>query len=348
MNGFTRKKVMSLTLGERLQQIRAERRMSLNEVSRGTRIQSKYLQYLESGEYDKLPAQVYVKGFLRSYATFVGVNECPLIKAYERERGIQNNIRRERDPDCEKEKRKRFSISTFAVTPRVIVFTGITILIMGGFFYLYREVSSFISTPVLLISSPLSDEIIEGNQVYIIGKSEKDGRVFVNEQPVVVNDEGEFKESVGLQEGLNLITIRAINRFDKETVKTLSIHSPTKDDSKPFDTQGGDAQVGMNNDFQPATKIDLEIGAKDNPVWVSIEADGKLVFSGVIQPSSWHKFTAQSEVVVSSGRGNETLVKVNGQNEELLGPEAAAVKDVIFNLDVINNNQVQSDPAVEQ
>ena len=331
---------MSLTLGERLGQIRAERRMSLGEVSRGTRIQAKYLQYLENGEYDKLPAQVYVKGFLRSYANFMGINENPLIKSYERERGIQNNIKRERENNGSEKDGKPFSISTFAITPKIITLAVIIILVSGAFFYLYKELDSFISTPRLIVSSPLDNETVEGSQIYIAGKSEKDGRVFINEQPVVVNDEGEFKEGIGLQNGLNIVTIRAVNRFDKETIKTLSIYSNYDNpDIIIQDERGENSKQEANGEVKIYDKIDLEVGSKDESVWVSIESDGKLVFTGVLQPGSWHKITANKEAVVSSGKGSETLIKINGQDKGALSQDASPIKDVVFNLDVVNNEQ---------
>ncbi|MCK9378586.1 MAG: DUF4115 domain-containing protein [Candidatus Moranbacteria bacterium] len=340
---------MSLTLGERLGQIRAERRMSLHEVSRGTRIQIKYLQYLENGEYDKLPARVYVKGFLRSYANFMGISENPLIRSYERERGIQNNIKRERESGGIEKDRKPFSISTFAITPKIITLVAVIVLIAGAFFYLYKELDNFISTPRLVVSSPLENETIEGGQIYIVGKSEKDGRVFINEQPIVVNDEGEFRESISLQNGLNIVTIRAVNRFNKETIKTLSIYSNYENaDLFSQDESNGNFGQSMEEGVKVPEKIDLEVGSKDESVWVSIEADGKLVFSGVLQPGAWHKITANTEAIVSSGKGNETLIRINGQDNGTLSQEASPIKDVVFNLDSIINNNQEKELNLEQ
>lgn len=340
MNGFTRKKVMSLTLGEKLQQIRAERRMSLGEVSRGARIQSKYLQYLENGEYEKLPAQVYVKGFLRSYAGFMGVSEAPLIKAYERERGIAYNIKKERNNENNEERRKPFSIHTFAITPKIITLVIIVFAILAISFYLYKELDNFVSTPRLIVNSPLDGEVVEGSQIYITGKSEKDGRVYVNDQSMVVDDEGEFRESIGLQEGLNIITIKALNRFNKETVKTLSVYSRDMNSNlRDQASENGESDQEKNEsaEIENPESIELEVGSSSESVWVSIEADGKLVFSGVLQIGSWHKIIAQNEAVVSSGKGNETLIKINGQDFGMLSAKTGPVKDIVFNLDSIKN-----------
>ena len=72
---FTTKKIESLTLGERLKKMRNDRRLGTNDVAKMIKVQVKYLQYLEDGEYAKLPADVYVKGFLRSLSIFFGVSE---------------------------------------------------------------------------------------------------------------------------------------------------------------------------------------------------------------------------------------------------------------------------------
>jgi len=97
-SGFTKKRVGTLTLGEKLRKLRSDRRMSLNEVSRVTKIQIVYLERLEEGMYDKLPADVYVKGFLRSYAEFLGVDEEILVKLYEKEKGIKKNLEKRKNP----------------------------------------------------------------------------------------------------------------------------------------------------------------------------------------------------------------------------------------------------------
>ncbi|MDX6368901.1 MAG: cytoskeleton protein RodZ [Gaiellaceae bacterium] len=44
------------------------------ELEQGTKIRGKYLRALEDEQFDVLPAQTYVKGFLRSYAEYLGLD----------------------------------------------------------------------------------------------------------------------------------------------------------------------------------------------------------------------------------------------------------------------------------
>jgi len=73
--------------GERLQREREMREVSLNELTVGTRISSRYLEALENEEWDKLPGGVFNRGFVRSIARYLGLNEESLLAEYDLARG---------------------------------------------------------------------------------------------------------------------------------------------------------------------------------------------------------------------------------------------------------------------
>ncbi len=60
--------------GDLLRRTREEKGLSLDQVVQATRIRKEFLQALEEEDLDRLPAAVYVKGFLRNYATFLGLD----------------------------------------------------------------------------------------------------------------------------------------------------------------------------------------------------------------------------------------------------------------------------------
>jgi cytoskeleton protein RodZ len=62
------------SLGEMLRQARLDRGASLADVEQETHIRRKYLEALEAEDYAALPAQVYTRGFIRTYARFVGLD----------------------------------------------------------------------------------------------------------------------------------------------------------------------------------------------------------------------------------------------------------------------------------
>ena len=73
---------MSLTLGEKLRQAREERGISISEVAEQTRISKQYLECIENNDYKILPGGIFNKGFLKSFAKYVGVDEQEALRDY--------------------------------------------------------------------------------------------------------------------------------------------------------------------------------------------------------------------------------------------------------------------------
>ena len=70
------------TIGEALRSAREAQGKSLDEAALATRIRSSYLQALEDEQFGELGGSVYAKGFLRSYAGYLGIDPAPLLEAY--------------------------------------------------------------------------------------------------------------------------------------------------------------------------------------------------------------------------------------------------------------------------
>lgn len=73
---------MSLTLGEKLRQAREERGISIAEVAEQTRISPHYLEFIENDDYRTLPGGIFNKGFVKSYAKYVGIDEQEALQDY--------------------------------------------------------------------------------------------------------------------------------------------------------------------------------------------------------------------------------------------------------------------------
>src|SRR5687767_13247595 len=69
----------SSPLGETLRRARSARNITLEDAERVTRIPRKYLEALELENFGILPAPVYARGFLRSYAGYHGIDPNDLL-----------------------------------------------------------------------------------------------------------------------------------------------------------------------------------------------------------------------------------------------------------------------------
>jgi hypothetical protein len=74
-------------IGRALRAARQRRGKSLEEASRDTRVRLDYLDALERERFDALGSEVYVRGFLRSYARYLGLKHDKVIAVYERAHG---------------------------------------------------------------------------------------------------------------------------------------------------------------------------------------------------------------------------------------------------------------------
>jgi cytoskeleton protein RodZ len=70
------------SIGEALRSAREAQGKSVEDAAAATRIRPSYLKALEREQFEQLGGNVYAKGFLRSYARFLGVDPAPLLDAY--------------------------------------------------------------------------------------------------------------------------------------------------------------------------------------------------------------------------------------------------------------------------
>lgn len=122
-----------MTPGAVLAARRGERGLTIRSASAATRIRPEYLSALEAGELELLPGPVYVKGYLRAYARYLGIDPEPLVEMLHV--GVEDPRRRlgigpQRTPG-------RFVVTTPAVIASAVV------LLAGAFAgYAWRQLQA--------------------------------------------------------------------------------------------------------------------------------------------------------------------------------------------------------------
>src|ERR671923_2648230 len=61
-------------IGNSLREARVRQALDFPEIEHATKIRGKYLRALEDENFEQLPGQTYVKGFLRTYADYLGLD----------------------------------------------------------------------------------------------------------------------------------------------------------------------------------------------------------------------------------------------------------------------------------
>jgi len=97
------------TIGERLEEGRKKKGISIREAAEATKIRGDYLQKLESNQFDVGLTDIYVRGFLRNYATFLRLPVDRLISDFE---NLGHGEARPRQPSREVYGRMELSVAS--------------------------------------------------------------------------------------------------------------------------------------------------------------------------------------------------------------------------------------------
>ncbi len=91
--------------GEYLKREREQREVPLSRIAESTRVPQKFLEALEADDFDTLPHPTFVKGYIKSYCKFLGLDETDAVLRYEL--FLRENSGRTEDEDAAAEARKK-------------------------------------------------------------------------------------------------------------------------------------------------------------------------------------------------------------------------------------------------
>lgn len=209
---FRKKKILTQeTLGEKLKKVRLGKNWELNKAAEETRIQMRYLSALETANYNDIPGEIYIKNFIRSYSARLGIDPELSLKLYEKEKHI---IEHKKFNSCLNEM-KAGAFFEQLIKPSAIKISAVCLVVFFVLGYLGLSVYKTIAAPALLISYPEDNIETREFTISVIGKSDPEARVIINNEGVLLNEGGGFIENIQLREGLNLISASASGKHGR-------------------------------------------------------------------------------------------------------------------------------------
>ncbi len=209
MTAFIPKKIRQEEgLGEKLQQARRQRNLRIEDISKQIGIKAEYLIALEEERFDKLPAGLYGKNFVKEYASFLDLNIKEILKDWDE----QTSTGSPDDPFS----RKILAKNNFVVFPKIIRNLFVIGAIAVCLLYLGFYFKQIILPPELTIIQPADNLSLSATSIEISGQTEKEAEVTINGELVLNNQEGFFFQTVNLKKGLNSITIKAKKKYSHE------------------------------------------------------------------------------------------------------------------------------------
>ncbi|KKQ62251.1 MAG: hypothetical protein US81_C0001G0042 [Parcubacteria group bacterium GW2011_GWE2_38_18] len=217
MNIFTEKKIFldSETVAEQLRSRRQELGLKLEKIAKEISINFKYLEALEKGNFNLLPAGVYGKNFLREYAVYLKIDYRPLVEMFERETAGSNQRQQQ-----ELFSKQVVKAHYFLAMPKIIKGIVLVVIVAVCLFYLSYRVKQIAAVPSLNIQSPIDNLITKEKSVSVAGVAEAESQLIINGESIISDTNGSFLKEVDLKKGINIISITAQKKYGRSiTIK---------------------------------------------------------------------------------------------------------------------------------
>jgi len=209
---FRQKKISrGQTLADKLNKARLESGLSLEELSQSTKIQPKYLETLERGDYNNLPGDIYAKAWIKIYAQSLGLNSKELLADYKIEKTIGEKLYKVAAP---KSSSKNFPVFDI-LAPKNLKRAGITLIVLALLSYLGWELNNIIAPPKVIIFEPENNFKTTASSLEIKGSTKPEVQLTINNELVLLNEDGSFNQTINLAIGLNNLQISAKKKHSK-------------------------------------------------------------------------------------------------------------------------------------
>lgn len=281
------------SLGQYLKKERERRGIKIQEIAKETHISSTFLEALENEQFDDLPGEVFVRGFLRGYATYVGLDPQEIMAWYSKVRGPVPST---------PTKTKTFTIggNYFVVKFYLTLLICLGLLGYGGY------------QAFLYIFYPSTEKAQETSK-YIYG-SEYLGST----SPVLsYTPSGTIEESPPSEPDVSSIPEGGDEMIQGEMVET-----------NPAGSEGNVADGVESADIVPALHT-LSITASED-TWISVTIDGKVTQDMVLKKGKSVEWTDGKIFDITTGNVQGTQVEFDGKPVLLPETTTNVVKNFIL------------------
>ncbi|MGB4066846.1 MAG: RodZ domain-containing protein [Nitrospira sp.] len=302
------------SVGEFFKQVRETKGLTVDEVASKTRIRTDFVKALEDGNFAKLPDQVFAKGFVRSYARSLGLDEEDAIHRFIQSAGSFY----EKQDERERLKVRQIEEDRKRQSNRKAVTIAISIAVLTLIFLLSREQSSVFRRGAAEQGSATKRTTQSAKEIPASTAREPERPAEVpkpTEMPA-----GGPKTTIDTLPRQELGTsASAASRSELETVLTAS---PGSD--------GPLAGIALNAaesvvDGQLA--LDLEATELS---WVVVQIDNGSPQESLLRPGEKAHWKGQDQFILTLGNAGGVKAELNGKPQKPFGPSGKVARDIVL------------------
>lgn len=201
-----------------LKESRLQKGLTLATVEQATKIREKFLRAIEADEFSSLPSISYAKGFIRNYASYLGISQDVIMAFFRRQthESPKSTLLPKGVADPLNKPLLRLTPGRFLG----LVVSGLVLVFLAYFLTQYIQIGQ---TPKLVLSAPQNQQIIAQSRVVVEGTTDNDATVTINGVSVIIRDDGRFYDQVPLTPGVNKLIITATSKFGKTKTEVREV-----------------------------------------------------------------------------------------------------------------------------
>lgn len=194
--------------GEVIKETRLKKKLSREKLEAQTKIKKEFIEALEGSKWESLPEYPVVAGFVKSIAGALGLKEVNLTAL----------LRRDYPPKSLRVNPKPELREKFKWGPKATFISATALVLLAVFIYLGISYMKFIEPPPLELSQPVDSQLVAESKLTVKGKTNPEAFIEVNNQPVLVDEDGSFETEIEISQATGEVVVYAKSRSGKETV----------------------------------------------------------------------------------------------------------------------------------
>jgi len=202
-----------ITVGNLIKEKRIAKKLSRRKLGEETRIKENFITAIEEEKWGDLPEKTVVSGFIKSLAGALELSVNQAVALFRRDYP-QMPVKLNPNPDLP---------SKFVWSPRLTFAAGSVIVFLAVSLYLFFQYLSFVRAPKLEVAAPSENQVVESRTLHVAGKTDVEATVIVNNQPVVISENGDFETELDVDENTQKVEVKSKSRSGKETVVVRNI-----------------------------------------------------------------------------------------------------------------------------